>query len=377
MPTHSPTPSGRWPFRPEIVLAVVVVLLTAAVPELLARRFWHPRPEVGNRRFVEWLSQLSLGAQGGKRLYRSDPDRLWSLIPGVTFDSFNLHYNLAGGERQPIRITINGDGYRGPRVSPRKSPSTFRILCMGDSNFFGYPLDDDESFPSALRRALLQGKTSPEVEVVNAGVPGYSVLQGAVWYEQQFKHYDFDWLLLSYLNNDAWPQPRPDSVLMARSRRTPRWVAQLGGSSRAVQWAQSRLRGKPAGAAPVPRLSLEEFTAQYRALIQAAQGKGARVLILDYRAYESYEPYSRALAEIAAELHAEYVPVAERVRGALAAGNILDGYENERVRRRWGPVLTKQPLLWVYAEYFPEHLNEVGVAWLADQVAARIGAGRP
>ena len=41
----------------------------------------------------------------------------------------------------------------------------------------------------------------------------------------------------------------------------------------------------------------------------------------------------------------------------------------ERVARRWGPLLHERPSLRFYAEVYPEHLNEVGVAWLADEIA--------
>ena len=50
----------------------------------------------------------------------------------------------------------------------------------------------------------------------------------------------------------------------------------------------------------------------------------------------------------------------------------LDPYRHlgERVARRWGPgMLQQHPYLWYFAEYSPEHLNEVGVAWLADRIA--------
>ena len=39
----------------------------------------------------------------------------------------------------------------------------------------------------------------------------------------------------------------------------------------------------------------------------------------------------------------------------------------ERVRNRWGPEkLLNQGHLWYYAEFDPEHLNEVGAAVLED-----------
>ena len=48
-----------------------------------------------------------------------------------------------------------------------------------------------------------------------------------------------------------------------------------------------------------------------------------------------------------------------------------------RVRQRWGTdKLERRPYLWYYAEMFPEHLNELGNAWLAARLAPSITDAR-
>ena len=96
-----------------------------------------------------------------------------------------------------------------------------------------------------------------------------------------------------------------------------------------------------------------------------------KVLIIDYRAYKSSEPYSRALQVLANQEGVEYFAVAHQSETAFENMTELDKYPTltNRVLRRWGAQLLRQkPYLWYYAEFYPEHLNEVGVKWLADQV---------
>ncbi len=38
-------------------------------------------------------------------------------------------------------------------------------------------------------------------------------------------------------------------------------------------------------------------------------------------------------------------------------------------------MLRENPRLWFYAEFHPEHLNELGTEWLADQVAQILLSG--
>jgi lysophospholipase L1-like esterase len=366
--TDKQTARARLPLGRKIAFSLLTLLLVFGLPELLLRLCWSPaqQPVVGSRKFVEWLSQLSLGTESPLQLYEDDPDRLWRLTPGVAVESFNPHYDPQSGERQAIRISINAEGYRGPLVQPHLS-GTLRVLCMGDSNFFGYPLDDEDTFPSVLQRTLRRDLKSDQVEVVNGGIPGYTVLQGERWFREQFARYDFDWLLLSYVNNDAWPQPQRDADLLARRAVTPRWLSSLGNSLYLVLWAQSWRQP----AELVPRLTLAEFAEHYTTLIEAAKKKNAQVLIVDYRAYEAYEDYSKVLQRLAEEYGVGYFPVGERAAAALRDPAALKPYEKqfERVQRRWGTMLAGREYLHLFAEVSPEHLNEAGAAWLADQLS--------
>ena len=365
------------PLTRKILYSVIVVVVVFGTPELLLRAFWVPPTpasrEVGTRRFVTWLSDLAVGKDRGIELYRDDASLLWRLRSGARLDSFNYHC-AKDGELQPIRMTINNQGHRGESVPAKKTAlNSTRVLCMGDSNFFGYPLDDADVFPRLLAQAMQREMPGKRVEVINGGVPGYSVLQGRRLYEQVFSRHEYDWLLLSYLNNDAWLQPHADRDLFrARASLVGRF-AHLGNSIYLVRFGRSLLgtnKGQPAKL--VPRVSLEEFVGGYREFIAADRARGAQVMIVDYRAYAKYEPYSSALRDLATAEGVGYVSVAALTSEAVARGKPESAYADRasRVLRRWGATLLGQrPYLWYYAEYSPEHLNEVGTAWLSDVIA--------
>ena len=374
-------PANRIPPLRKACYSLVVATLVFGAAEVAARLTGGAAPggppSVGTRKFVTWLSGLSSDESHGPDLYTEDRQLLWRLVPDIQVTTSN-HHHAPGGARQSVRITINAQGYRGRSLDAGDDEATFRVLCLGDSNFFGYPLDDQFVFPRALEQALISRQAGSPVQVVNGGVPGYTVAQGRRWYAEKFAGHRFDVILLSYLNNDAWLQPQTDAQLFARHDSASYTVAKL------LQHSQlaARMAGWLAPAVPPEeyreRVPLDEFVRDYEFLIGAALQQRSRVIIVDHRAYPEYEPYSRRLQELARRHRVDYYPVAEQVTERLKNLQTVEEYRELAVRayQRWGELLGQRPYLWYYAEYYPEHLNELGVAWLADQIAARI-RGQP
>jgi lysophospholipase L1-like esterase len=73
----------------------------------------------------------------------------------------------------PVRI--NAHGMRGGGVTGGKPPGVKRVLVLGDSNAFGYGVDEAGSFPEVLSRSLPE-----DYEVLNLGVFGYGTDQAAL-----------------------------------------------------------------------------------------------------------------------------------------------------------------------------------------------------
>ncbi len=112
----------------------------------------------------------------------------------------------------PHRIHINALGLRGPEVaSPPRGP---RVLCIGDSFTFGDFVSDDETLPAQLSRLL-----GPEVEVLNGGVGGTTIVDQRVFLERALPLHP-DVVVLVYSENDLWDlrADLPLHVQFARNR---------------------------------------------------------------------------------------------------------------------------------------------------------------
>jgi lysophospholipase L1-like esterase len=100
-----------------------------------------------------------------------------------------------------VRFAINGQGMRADRdVSYAKPPGVLRIVSLGDSFTAGYEVEASETFSSRLADEL-EGR-GYQVEVLNAGVSGFSNAEEAVYLERELFKYDPDLVLVSFFNND-------------------------------------------------------------------------------------------------------------------------------------------------------------------------------
>ena len=110
----------------------------------------------------------------GRGMFTTAPRQLWVPRPGSK--------DVWGdGER------INAGGYRGPYRPPGGHPGVYRVLVLGESCTFGYGVKSSETFPSRLE-ALLADR-GRNVEVLNAGVIGYTVRQGLERYRAMGRAY--------------------------------------------------------------------------------------------------------------------------------------------------------------------------------------------
>lgn len=100
-----------------------------------------------------------------------------------------------------IRFEINSQGMRADRDFPYAKPAGLaRIVSLGDSFTVGYEVDSDETFSSVLERELRA--SGRNVEVMNAGVSGFSTAEECVYFERELRKYDPDLVLISFYGND-------------------------------------------------------------------------------------------------------------------------------------------------------------------------------
>lgn len=98
-------------------------------------------------------------------------------------------------------FTINSRGLRSDREYTYEKPAgVVRIISLGDSFTAGYEVSEEEIFSSVLRRNLQDAGL--EVEVLNAGVSGYSNAEALLYLERELLQYDPDLVILSFYGND-------------------------------------------------------------------------------------------------------------------------------------------------------------------------------
>ncbi|MBN2056116.1 SGNH/GDSL hydrolase family protein, partial [bacterium] len=129
------------------------------------------------------------------RALRRDPDLIWSLVPG--FDTARV----AKPPRHPwpetsYEFTINEHGRRGPAFTMQPGNGSFRVACFGDSTTFSVWVREAETWPRRLEK-LCRGAGCP-VEVVNCGVPGYSITQGYRDWRLRAAAYGADLVLIGF-----------------------------------------------------------------------------------------------------------------------------------------------------------------------------------
>ena len=100
-----------------------------------------------------------------------------------------------------VWFRINGQGMRSDHdFTYEKPPGVLRIVSLGDSYTVGYEVDVAATFSAVLEREL-RGR-GYEVEVLNAGVSGYSTAEACLVLERELFRYAPDLVLVSFSGND-------------------------------------------------------------------------------------------------------------------------------------------------------------------------------
>jgi lysophospholipase L1-like esterase len=198
------------------------------------------------------------------------------------FQDRNLTYDrtLIWRPRSGQFSPFNPQGFRGAPVRVPKPAGTLRIFALGDSNTFGWDVDEGANWPSQLQRLL--ASTSPGVEVVNAGVWGYSSFQGARRF-QELLEYEPDVVLVSFGANDAHQVRVPDAEYVARHERIEllsRATARARIAQLLVQAWDLAGMAAASGKALHARVAPDEYAGHLRAIIRSGRDHGVTVVLL-------------------------------------------------------------------------------------------------
>lgn len=228
-------------------LAALLCLCTS----LLVRRNYHALREIGSRplqfimkRNIVPVILLIAIAEGALRLFSTDtrsgtvmagellgPSRFWKgAFPRYPKPTDELYYYdpLLGGTLRPNLSSKDGryfsssEGIRSPRpgMAFANSRADCRIAIVGDSHAFGLELKFEDTWSYHLERNLPLA-----CQVLNFGVPGYSVSQMYLRYLRDVRDWHPDVVILAlssmsasrtmavyrfnvWRDNDPWAHPR-------------------------------------------------------------------------------------------------------------------------------------------------------------------------
>ncbi len=262
--------------------------------------------------------------------YVPDSELFWRLMPDRTVTT------PFGADSR-----IDVEGFRGPEVQRAKVDGRKRIVTLGDSGTFGWEVPEAESYPRALETILNAGGNGPAVEVVNAGVPGYTSLQGVRWFETHVRHFAPDLVIVCFGGNDGDQLDRADKDRLILPTELSLKSALL--HSRLYQLAYWLRQGKGALATRidrsrwVPRVAVPDFRANVSRIVDLAGGP-RKVLLVARRGGPAEGEYAAALRDLAANRSiayvdsgitghptgAGYVQVAREIADTIRRGRLLE-----------------------------------------------------
>lgn len=285
------------PWRANLALALLAVVLAVGAVELAART-------------LLWLGWVE----------RYEPMR--TLVPAGTED-WRLAHITADRHREPdplllwrplARAPYNVQRMKGPLATVPKPAGLVRVIAYGDSNTDG----PDRGGWTEQLGTVLAGRTGAQVEVLNAGVAGYSSYQGLLRFRQQIAQLEPDIVLVAFGWNDlATPMGPPDRSFVP----PPAWQVAIERAALRYQaflvlrrWLLEHDAPQPAAASPAHRVPPGDYAENLLAFDRVAREHGARAVLLTrpYRlaterlaaagGWRSRVPrYNRLLLDLAAE----------------------------------------------------------------------------
>ena len=106
-----------------------------------------------------------------------------------------------------IKESFNSFGFKSPEFKVKKDNSTVRVVALGGSSVYGYPLENNQTWPHFLSNYLSSDTSSilndyNNFEVINTGVGGYTTYQSVGLLFSKILDLDPDLIILYQLWND-------------------------------------------------------------------------------------------------------------------------------------------------------------------------------
>ncbi len=184
-------------------------------------------------------------------------------------------------------VTTNSLGFRSPEIVQGKP----LIAVLGDSITFGYGVADSETFP-----ARLQIKLDDRYQVLNAGVPGYNLLQETATYEKKIAALKPSALVLTFFWNDL-DENKTIAMLAPDGNIVPRGQPWKGVTCNPIE---EGLMGWIPG-----RCWLDLHSALYRALKKTVSRRTEQANLAQQREESRATPFTETATERSLTVYAE------------------------------------------------------------------------
>lgn len=200
----------------------------------------------------------------------------------------------------------NALGLRGAEV---RDDGSQRVLALGDSCTWGWGVPEADAYPSVLQRELDARSGPPRYQVINAGVPGYTVHQGLLFLRQHWPALHPDIVIISYGFNDAARAGDIETLLAtSRGRLTLLKLDDvLADWSGFYRWRRAK-RSDPLAPDAPPRLTADRYERDLKEIVRLVIARGAKPVLLVIAAPFGRDPYVAAERRVAEELE---VPLVE------------------------------------------------------------------
>ncbi|SYZ74655.1 conserved hypothetical protein [Candidatus Zixiibacteriota bacterium] len=220
---------------------------------------------------------LSIINQPGNypEIFKRDHNLLWRLRPSNEFKS------PSGGS---LIYRINALGMRGAMPSP--TSHAVRIVALGNSVTFGWGVDEDSTFETQLRQMINKDPALPQVEVINAGIPGYSSFQGRRYYVEEISKLHPDILMVMFGWGDQMPAKDsiPDDKLQMPSEsiiHLENFLDRIKLYSLIQNWLHSNTMDSSLNSrSSVRRVSIVNFYDNLNTIIKYAESESTAVILL-------------------------------------------------------------------------------------------------
>ncbi len=220
-------------------------------------------------------------------------------------------------------LGINAEGFRHPDVDKTKPAGTWRAFALGDSQTYGAGVDAPQAYPSQAEALLRErAPAGVNVELINAGISGYTSLQALRLVRSRLLDWDPDAIIIDCRTHDS---PREDLPGAAGGGGL---LDRLTFHSR-LAWSLRFLveRSRPEHARPMQagamEMSAEQLAASFgnhEPIVQLARDEGLQLVFVDYPFWDGERVTCLSPAH---ELPAG-VPVAQACDALSGAGLPLD-----------------------------------------------------